>query len=123
MTALLYQTKFQDIQSKSQKVINHLVTLLEKGFSICASFSSGKDSSAVLVLMLEALKQAKRQGISIPQCFVSTAKTQVDNPAVDVHLDHHLDQLERYCERHNLPVHIVVAKPSITASFLYTTVG
>ena len=45
------------------EAVEPLVEWLRLGYSLCISLSWGKDSTAVLVLALEAMKRAKADGI------------------------------------------------------------
>ena len=50
------------------ETVQSLVEWLRLGYSLCISLSWGKDSTAVLVLALEAIQRAKSSGIQVPQC-------------------------------------------------------
>lgn len=123
MSVQIYSSRHEGIREKAEKVITFLVGLLEQGYSISSSCSFGKDSQSVLVLFLEALKRAKAAGIPLPPCFVSHSNTLIENPAMDSYAGEMLYALECYIEREQLPVQIVVAEPSVAASFFYATVG
>ena len=117
MTVQIYNTKYEGIQSKAEEVIAHLRGLLRKGYAISTATSMGKDSSCVLVLFLEALRRAKQEGESLPQCFVSHSNTLIENPAMDSYTGEMIVSLEKYIEKEDLPVQVVLAEPSITSSF------
>lgn len=65
-----------------------LVEWLRDGYSLCVSLSWGKDSTAVLVLALEAMQRAKAQGIKVPPCFAITSDTTIENPALGIFFEH-----------------------------------
>lgn len=111
------------IQAKAEPVIEWLMSLLAKGHPVSVGCSFGKDSSAVLVLMLEAIKRSISDGINIPQCYVTHSDTLVDNPAMSFYSDAMLDELEAYCNVQGLPVQVIRVTPSITSTFAYATIG
>lgn len=123
MSVQIYSSRFEGIREKAEQVIVHLVSLLEKGYSICTATSFGKDSQSVLVLFLEAMKRARAEGIELPPCFVSHSNTQIENPAMDSYTGEMIQALELYVEREKLPVQVVLAEPSVASSFFYATVG
>ncbi|HDZ37606.1 MAG TPA: hypothetical protein ENH62_04865 [Marinobacter sp.] len=123
MSVQIFNSRFENIQTKAERVISHLIHLLEDGYALCSASSFGKDSSCVLVLMLEAIRRAKASDIDVPQCFLSHSNTGIENPAMDSYTGECLSAVERYVETHDLPVQLVLAEPSMSASFFYATVG
>lgn len=123
MSVQIFNSRFEGIRAKAEKVISHLVGVLEEGYSLCSATSFGKDSSVVLVLMFEAIRRATEKGIEVPQCFLSHSNTGIENPAMDSYTGEMLMAVERYIEANGLPVQIVLAEPSMSASFFYATVG
>lgn len=123
MSVQIYNSRFESIQARAESVISHLVGLLSKGYSLCSATSFGKDSSVVLILMLEAIRRAYKQNPDIPRCFVSHSNTGIENPAMDSYTGEMLQALEDYISGHNLPIELVLAEPSVSSSFFYATVG
>jgi 3'-phosphoadenosine 5'-phosphosulfate sulfotransferase (PAPS reductase)/FAD synthetase len=111
------------IQEKAEKAISWIYQLLQKGHPIACGYSAGKDSTAVLVLLLEAIKRAVNDEILIPRCYVTHSDTMIENPAMSFYASSMLDQLEMYCRNNKLPLEIVRVTPSLSASFAYTTIG
>ncbi|HHQ4453624.1 TPA: hypothetical protein ACSP0N_004288, partial [Aeromonas veronii] len=100
-----------------------MVGWLREGYSLCVSLSWGKDSTAVLVLVIEAMKRAKAAGITLPQCFAITSDTTVENPALGAFFEQMSSELERFCVLNELPLEYRLVTPPLTASFHYVTVG
>lgn len=123
MDVQIHNSRYERIQSKAEPVINHLVRLLESGYALSTASSFGKDSSAVLVLFFEALRRAKARGIDLPRCYISHSNTGIENPAMDSYTGEQLQYVERFIATHELPVEVVLAEPSLSASFFYATVG
>ena len=105
------------------EAVEPLIEWLRLGYSLCISLSWGKDSTAVLVLTLEAMKRAKAAGIDVPQCFAITSDTTIENPALGVFFEVMSGELERFCVLNGLPFEYIRVEPPLSASFFYVTVG
>ncbi|WP_421295764.1 phosphoadenosine phosphosulfate reductase family protein [Aeromonas sp. 604534] len=103
--------------------VNPMVEWLKRGRGLCCSLSWGKDSTAVLVLMLEAMKRAKEAGVTLPKCFAITSDTTIENPALDAYFEHMAGELEMFCAREGLPMEYHQVSPPLSATFHYVTVG
>ncbi|WP_323936246.1 phosphoadenosine phosphosulfate reductase domain-containing protein [Aeromonas veronii] len=106
-----------------ENAVAPMVGWLREGYSLCVSLSWGKDSTAVLVLVIEAMKRAKAAGITLPQCFAITSDTTVENPALGAFFEQMSSELERFCVLNELPLEYRLVTPPLTASFHYVTVG
>lgn len=115
--------RFQGIVSKAEAVITRIGQLIDAGHVLQCACSFGKDSSVVLVLMLETIRRRVAAGHTMPTAYVTHSNTGIENPAMDTYTEAMLAELERYCEANNLPVQIIRVKPSITSSFAYGTLG
>ena len=123
MSVQIHNSRYEGIQQKAETVIGRIEGLLEQGYSLCSATSFGKDSSAVLVLMLEAMRRFQEKGGELPECFVSHSNTQIENPAMDSYTGEMIQSLEAFIDEHQLPLQVVLAEPSLTSSFFYTTIG
>lgn len=118
-----YASHFRGLVVKAESVIRRIGELIDAGYTLSCACSFGKDSSVVLVLMLEAIRRRVDAGLHVPTCYVSHSNTEVENPAMDTYTEAMLVDLEGYCERNHLPVEVVKVTPSITSSFTYATIG
>lgn len=111
------------IQTKSELVINWFMKLAVEGYSLALGVSFGKDSNTCLVLLLEAIRRCKAQGISIPKAYITHGATGVDNPSMEVFTQSMLNKLESWISVQGLDIDVIVAKPSMASSFHYQTLG
>lgn len=118
-----YAPHFAGIVEKAEVAIRRIGEIIDAGYTLSGAISFGKDSSVILVLMLEAIKRRIDAGIQVPTCYVSHSNTLVENPAMDTYTEAMLVELEAYTQRHGLPVEVVKVTPSITSSFAYSTIG
>lgn len=116
-------SRFGNIRALAEEKIERIGEMLEQGFVLQCATSFGKDSSCVLVLMLEAIKRKVLAGETLQTSYVTTSNTQIENPAMDTYTEAMQAELERYCQLYSLPVEVIRVKPSITSSFAYGTIG
>jgi 3'-phosphoadenosine 5'-phosphosulfate sulfotransferase (PAPS reductase)/FAD synthetase len=114
---------FSDIQNKAEPVIGWLMSLLAEGHPLACGCSFGKDSSVVLVLMLEAVKRSINAGVNVPQCYVTHSDTLIENPAMSFYSQVMLDELEFYCQNNAIPVQVIRVTPALASTFAYATIG
>jgi len=115
--------RFARIVARAEACIERIGELIDQGYTCAAAASMGKDSSVVLVLMLEAIRRRVEAGRYVQPAYVTNSNTGVENPSMDVYAEAMLSELEIYCVRHSLPVTVVRVQPSITSSFCYGTIG
>jgi DNA sulfur modification protein DndC len=112
-----------DIRAKMELVIGRLVELIRRGYISSCAISGGKDSSITVILVLEAIRRATAQGVNRTQHFITTSDTTVENGSILSHLHRLLDEIGDYCEREGLSVPVHIAKPSLAAQFVVSTIG
>lgn len=112
-----------NIKDKSEPVIAWLMKLASNGYSLAQGCSFGKDSSCCLVLMLEALRRCKQEGIPVSKAFVTHGATGTDNPSMEAYTQIMLNHLETWIQDEKLDIDIIVAKPNMASSFHYQTLG
>lgn len=112
-----------DIGSKAEAAIATLQGLIAQHVSLTLLCSGGKDSSAVVLLGLEAIRRSRAAGVVQAQHYVSTSSTTVENPAMHKHVMRLLDEIAAHCEEHDLPVEVRVVEPSLASQFVVTTIG
>ncbi|NWC84062.1 phosphoadenosine phosphosulfate reductase family protein [Pseudomonas putida] len=115
--------RFARIVARAEACIARIDQILEQGFTCSSATSFGKDSTVVLVLMLEAIRRRVEAGLFVPPAFCTHANTNVENPAMDTYAEAMITELETYCARLGLPVTVVKVQPSLTSSFAYATLG
>lgn len=92
---------------------------ITQGWTCSVGFSGGKDSTAVLHLFLMSLVRAVRNGTNVSQHhFITSADTLIENPEMHYHATQVLDALQTFIDAQGLPVTILVARPSLTQSWV-----
>lgn len=80
------------------------------------AWSSGKDSSVVLALVLEVALEAKKAG-SNPTILVTSSDTLVESPEISQHIKSEGRKLKAYALEHGLNLEFHVSKPSLMSSW------
>lgn len=96
--------------------------LLAGHVTLCA-WSSGKDSSSVANLMLNASINVIRAGHKCPQLIVSHSNTTVESPVVRALADGELEKMRIFAKVHGLPLEIRVGRPTLSACFATRVIG
>ncbi len=108
--------------TKAEAAIQTLLQLIRRGFSCSAGASGGKDSTVVVMLLIEAVRRAAAEGIRVPH-FVVSASTGIDNPSMEKNLFAIHDEIRSHCAEHDLPIEVKTVYPSIASSFVVSTIG
>lgn len=104
--------------------IGRIINLLKSGYSLSLGYSSGKDSSCVLIILLEALKRLVAEDYAnIPQCYVLNSNTGREMPLIDSYAEWSLTQITVFAAKNRLPLQVHQVKPSLTGSFNYYCIG
>jgi DNA sulfur modification protein DndC len=115
--------RFARIVARAEACISRIDQIIDQGFTCSSATSFGKDSTVVLVLMLETIRRRVEAGLFVPPAFCTHANTNVENPAMDTYAEAMITELEAYCSKLGLPITVVKVQPSMTSTFAYATLG
>lgn len=104
------------INEKINLATKAITQVLEEGRPLVVSFSSGKDSSSLANLSLNAAMQFTLRGGS-PMVLVQTADTLVENPSVAQHYGAEHRKMEAFSEMHGFKLITQVARPNLASTF------
>ncbi|ELA9722335.1 hypothetical protein RG035_004267 [Vibrio parahaemolyticus] len=99
--------------------IDKIQSLLRSGFHLSCGWSGGKDSSCVLILLLESIKRMKAQGEFVPKCYVSNANTRREMPAIDNYIAGVINSLYTYIAKEDLDVELLEIEPPLSGRFMW----
>lgn len=100
MLASLSLELLQKVEIAKERI---LLALQEEATAL--AFSGGKDSTVLLLLALEVVRETSFE-LNIVHC-----DTLVENPSIREHCDRFLEELQLYAEREGLPVRVHIAYP------------
>lgn len=85
--------------------------------AMAVASSFGKDSTLVVILAVEAVRRLQQQGLASKPLVIMTSNTRIENPLVERMVGTEMDKIRSYAAQHDLPVHIVVGRPSLASSW------
>ncbi len=89
----------------------------------CVAWSGGKDSSAVLGLVLQAALRLRTQGVSVAPILITHGDTLVENPEVRAYADAEIARIRAWGLEHGVAVKVLVARPNLTESWQMRVIG
>lgn len=93
-----------------------LLGLLRENRPLRIGFSSGKDSTTVVVLAMNAARKAVAEGLS-PLLIPVTSDTLVENPEVSRHYQTELAKMQAFGRQHGFKVMPKIVTPSLASSW------
>jgi len=111
-----------DILELFEDAVEVVASLMRTGTVCAPAFSGGKDSSVTLLVAIHAAKRVKGEGFN-PSLIVMNACTGVENPENDIYAALELDKVREWCKSNDISNEIIVAKPSLAASWAMRIIG
>lgn len=112
-----------DIEQKAARAERVLTRLLESGNPCCVSWSAGKDSSAVLNLLLCSAARMATAGQAVPPIFVTHADTGIENPEMVLYARNEMTQVREFARRYNLDLTIETSQPNLLNHWATRVIG
>lgn len=112
--------EFHPLAAEAMRVIDGL---MDTGSPAVMGWSSGKDSSALVTLVLTVAVERTKAGLPVPQMLVVHTDTGVESPAVRLLADGELAKMSAFASQHGLPLEIRVGKPSLYTSWPVRVIG
>jgi DNA sulfur modification protein DndC len=106
-----------------EEAIERMTELLINGHLLLCAWSGGKDSSSVLVILINAMLRCRERGHAIPKCFIVTADTLIENPEVSELKYAMMGSLQDFAEDNDLPIECHVSMPSVMNTFQVQVIG
>jgi DNA sulfur modification protein DndC len=101
-----------------------IIKLFENKKMVCVAWSSGKDSSTVLSLVLAAAQKYQESGKIIHYPIVMTfGDVGIENPEISRYAYKEIEKAKKFCEIHNVLFEVHVAKPYLNDSWPVATIG
>jgi len=112
----------ETIEEKIAKGIEVLKWVMSS-FESTISFSSGKDSSTVMSLALQAAKLLRQEGKPLRRFVILSADTLQDNPEVLKVLKGEHIKIQKWIDDYALPGEIKMTKPSLLSQYMVSIIG
>lgn len=112
------------IQNIIDEIIDQYVFADETKRPWIIGFSGGKDSTVMLQLVWEALKQIKDfHGVVGRDIYVVCNDTMVENPVITEYVHRVLDKIEQAAVEQDIPVRVIKTIPRLEDSFWVNLIG
>jgi 3'-phosphoadenosine 5'-phosphosulfate sulfotransferase (PAPS reductase)/FAD synthetase len=114
-----------ETNEKIENAISKIQSLLRSGISLSVGWSGGKDSTCVLILLVESIRRLLAEGVVVPKCWVTNANTRREMPAMDNYIAGMMLELEVFLAkaRPRIDIEVVEVTPGVTGRFTWTTIG
>lgn len=93
------------------------------GHPLVVAWSSGKDSTATLNLVLTAVREMSSVGEKTPPIVVLHADPLIENPAVSAHARNEIKAIRAYAAKHDLNVRIEISTPPLSSQWAVKVIG
>lgn len=97
--------------------------VFDGGHPIACAYSSGKDSSVVVNLVLNAAARRVRAGLPVPKILVIHSDTKVENPEVRALADAELEKIEAFARRNGFDLEARIGTPLLYVSWAVRVIG
>lgn len=117
------------INTQNDIKVNNAISMLKKYYlddkrSFCVAFSGGKDSTAVLYLIIKMLEElAYDNNLSKKTIYVVNSNTLAELPPVLNHIQHTLKQIKIFANKNNLPVKVKEVFPELKHTLNVQLIG
>lgn len=83
----------------------------------CA-FSTGKDSSCVLLLIFMVLLERKKAGLTVPVLYVTTSSTGIESVPIQENIEYQHKKINEFCALNQLECYTDIARPKMGDDFI-----
>lgn len=97
--------------------------VLLAGHPTVVAFSSGKDSSVLVALALNAAREIVEEGHACPPVIVLHGDTGIESPEVSRLAKAEIAKMEAYAEKHNVPLTTRITSPTLNTTFPVRVIG
>lgn len=112
----------QTVRAQMERSIAAITAIARKGHALKAGVS-GKDSTLVVCLAVEALRRMKEAGEATPRLWIVTADTQIENPEVSLMMRQVFDAVSKYAGEIGLDVKCEMTRPRLSEDYLVRIIG
>ncbi|MDN8616426.1 hypothetical protein [Variovorax ginsengisoli] len=112
--------EFHPLAAAAMRVIDGL---MDSESPTVMGWSSGKDSSVLVRLVLTVAVERRKAGLPVPPMLVVHTDTGVESPAVRILADGELAKMGEFARANGLPLQIRVGKPSLYTSWPVRVIG
>lgn len=121
------QTHPMDAEMDDEEVIergkNRIRKVLLAGHPAVLAFSSGKDSTVLVALALNAAREIVEEGHACPPLIVLHGDTGIEQPEVSRLAKAEIQKMEAYAKKHQVPLTTRITSPTLNTTFPVRVIG
>jgi 3'-phosphoadenosine 5'-phosphosulfate sulfotransferase (PAPS reductase)/FAD synthetase len=110
-------------ESPENRASRRIRQVLEDGHPTCAGFSSGKDSSVLVSILLNVARQMVESGAQCPPIVILHSDTLVEQPEVAELAHAEIKKMKAYAAKHGIPLEAHIGVPTLADSFVVRVLG
>ena len=109
----------------AERAQHHIEQVLMRQHACYCSYSSGKDSSSVVALTLNAARNIKNKhpNFPLPLIMVTMADTGIENPEIAAYAYNEMHKILAFAQKHQLNIKVGVSKPLLNNSWAVSIIG
>lgn len=105
------------------RAMRRVKSVLLAGHPAVVAFSSGKDSSTLAGIVLNAAREVVAGGAQCPPIVVLHGNTGVEQPEIVDLAKGEIDKMIAYAKKHGIPLRTRISEPTLNASFPVRVIG
>lgn len=110
-------------ETPEERATRRVKSIIHAGHVCCLAFSSGKDSSALVGIVLNAARDVIESGRPCPPVIILHSDTGMESPVVWKLARAELKKMKAYADRYKIDLTIRITKPTLNASFPVRVIG
>ncbi|MCK9985379.1 MAG: DNA sulfur modification protein DndC [Azoarcus sp.] len=110
------------LETRLEQSVATLAQLMRDGVPLCAAFSGGKDSTALMVVWFMAVVRVLAEGIR-PRMLVLHANTGIENPVISAVAYAELARMRAYAEKLGVHLEVAVSQPKLLDTWAVRIIG
>lgn len=117
------QAGFLLMEEPYERAMRRITAILKDGHVVACAWSSGKDSSTLASILLDAARQLIADGFPCPPIAVLHADTGVENPEIREHAQEELQKMSQYATSNGIDLEIMLGQPKLAVSWPVRVIG
>ena len=110
-------------EEPTERAMRRVKEVLLAGHPAVVAFSSGKDSSTLAGIVLNAARDIIERGFPCPPVVVLHGNTGVEQPEIVDLAKAEIDKMKAYAAKHGIPLQTRISSPTLNASFPVRVIG
>lgn len=106
-----------------ERALRRVIDVLLDGHPAVVAFSSGKDSTTLACVVMNAARQVVECDLPCPPIVVLHGNTGVEQPEIVALAKSEIEKMRAYAKRHSIPFEARIRSPTLNSSFPVRVIG